>query len=149
MESGVLDDPSVLEELACLKTKGVHIGLSLSGPDQTATLRKAMAIILDGSRLFETVQATWNLLEPSAGSALSEAHAAGMGVIVKEALANGRLTNRNPDPGFAPKLAILQREATWVESSVDAIALAACLLQPFADVVLSGAITAEHVLANA
>jgi aryl-alcohol dehydrogenase-like predicted oxidoreductase len=149
MESGVLDDQSVMEELARLKTKGVHIGLSLSGPDQTATLRKAMAIVLDGSRLFETVQATWNLLEPSAGPALSEAHAAGMGVIVKEALANGRLTMRNPDPGFAPKLAILQREAARFDSSLDAIALAACLAQPFADVVLSGAVTAQHVLSNA
>src|SRR6202007_1830791 len=97
MESGVLDDQSVLDELARLKSKGTHIGLSLSGPDQAATLRKAMTLSFDGLRLFETVQATWNLLEPSAGPALSEAHAAGMGVIVKEALANGRLTNRNPD----------------------------------------------------
>jgi aryl-alcohol dehydrogenase-like predicted oxidoreductase len=41
---------------------------------------------------FDTVQATWNLLERSAGPVLAEAHAAGLGVIVKEALANGRLT---------------------------------------------------------
>jgi aryl-alcohol dehydrogenase-like predicted oxidoreductase len=148
MESGVLDDQSVLDELARLKSKGTHIGLSLSGPDQTATLRKAMALNLNGSRLFETVQATWNLLEPSAGPALSEAHAAGMGVIVKEALANGRLTSRNPDPEFAPKLEILQREAARFDSSVDVIALASCLVQPFVDVVLSGAVTEEHVLSN-
>ena len=80
-----------------------------------------------GCHFFETVQATWNLLEPSAGPALSEAHAAGMGVIVKEALANGRLTSRNPDPGFAPKLAILEQEAARFDSSVEAIALASCL----------------------
>lgn len=148
MESGVLDDRSVLDELARLKSKGAHIGLSLSGPDQTATLRKAMALNLDGLRLFETVQATWNLLEPSVGSALSEAHAAGLGVIVKEALANGRLTSRNPDPAFATKLAILQREAARFDSSVDAVALAACLVQPFSDVVLSGAVTEEQLLSN-
>jgi aryl-alcohol dehydrogenase-like predicted oxidoreductase len=149
MESGVLDDPTVLEELVRLKIKGIHIGLSLSGPDQTVTLRKAMAIVLAGSRLFETVQATWNLLEPSAGPALAQAHAAGMGVIVKEALANGRLTNRNPDPAFAPKLAVLQQEAARFDGSLDTIALAACLAQPFADVVLSGAVTPEQVLSNA
>jgi aryl-alcohol dehydrogenase-like predicted oxidoreductase len=148
MESGVLDDQSVLDELARLKSKGTHIGLSLSGPDQTAALRKAMALSFDGLRLFETVQATWNLLEPSAGPALSEAHAAGMGVIVKEALANGRLTNRNPDPGFALKRAILQREAARFDSSVETVALASCLVQPFADVVLSGAVTEEQVLSN-
>src|SRR3984957_12601843 len=148
MESGVLDDQSVFDELARLKTTGTHIGLSLSGPDQAATLRKAMALNLDGLPLFETVQATWNLLEPSAGPALSEAHAAGMGVIVKEALANGRLTSRNPDPAFAPNLAILQREAARFDSSVDALALASCLVQPFVDVVLSGAVTEDQVISN-
>jgi aryl-alcohol dehydrogenase-like predicted oxidoreductase len=40
-------------------------------------------------RLFQTVQATWNLLERSAGAALAEAHAAGCGVIVKEAVPTG------------------------------------------------------------
>ena len=99
-----------------------------------------MTLVSDGLPLFETVQATWNLLEPSAGSALAEAHGAGMGVIVKEALANGRLTSRNPDPAFAPKLAILKQEAARSDSAVDAIALASCLIQPFIDVVLSGAL---------
>jgi aryl-alcohol dehydrogenase-like predicted oxidoreductase len=148
MESGVLDDRSVLDELARLKSEGTHIGLSLSGADQKGTLRKAMALTLDGSPLFEAVQATWNLLEPSVGPALSEARAAGLGVIIKEALANGRLTNRNPDPGFAPKLKILQREAARFDSSVEAIALAWCLAHPFVDVVLSGAVTEEQVLSN-
>jgi aryl-alcohol dehydrogenase-like predicted oxidoreductase len=144
----VLDDQWVLAELARLKSNGTHIGLSLSGPDQAATLRKAMTVTFEGSQLFETVQATWNLLEASAGSALAEAHAAGMGVIVKEALANGRLTSRNRDPGFATKLAVLEREAARLNSSVDAIALASCLAQAFADVVLSGAATVEQVLSN-
>jgi aryl-alcohol dehydrogenase-like predicted oxidoreductase len=148
MESGVLDDQNVLDELARLKSGGTHIGLSLSGPDQAATLRKAMGLVSDGLPLFETVQATWNLLEPSAGAALAEAHAAGMGVIVKEALANGRLTSRNPDPAFAPKLSILEEEAAGSDSSSDAIALASCLIQPFVDVVLSGAVTEEQVLSN-
>ena len=148
MESGVLNDHSVLDELARLKSEGTHIGLSLSGPDQKTTLRKAMALTLGGSRLFEAVQATWNLLEPSVGPALAEAHAAGLGVIIKEALANGRLTSRNPDPGFAPTLEILRGEAARFDSSVDAIALAWCLVQPFAEVVLSGAVTEEQVLSN-
>jgi aryl-alcohol dehydrogenase-like predicted oxidoreductase len=148
LESGVLDDRNVLDELARLKSEGTHIGLSLSGPDQSATLRKAMGLVSDGLPLFEMVQATWNLLEPSAGAALAEAHAAGMGVIVKEALANGRLTRRNPDPAFAPKLTILEQEAAGSGSSIDAIALASCLVQPFVDVVLSGAVTEEQVLSN-
>lgn len=148
IESGVLDNREVLKELARLRSEGTHIGISLSGPGQVETLRKAMEIVLDGSRLFESVQATWNLLEPSAGPALTEARAAGIGVIVKEALANGRLTNRNKEPGFAPKLAVLQTEAQKLGTSIDALVLAACVSQPFADVVLSGATTVEQISSN-
>ena len=86
-ESGVLEDASVIDELARLREAGVHIGLSLSGPAQADTLRRALEVERDGRRLFSAVQATWNLLERSAGEALAEAHASGMGVIVKEALA--------------------------------------------------------------
>ena len=107
-----------------------------------------MEITLDGLRLFATVQATWNLLESSAASALSEAHAAGIGVIVKEALANGRLTERNKEPAFAAKRALLQSEAAYFASSIDALAMAASLAQPFADVVLSGATRVEQILSN-
>ena len=91
-ESGVLENQEVLDELAQLKESGLKIGLSSSGPTQAETIRKAMGITANGRRLFDCVQATWNPLERSAEPALREAHKAGMGVIVKEALANGRLT---------------------------------------------------------
>jgi aryl-alcohol dehydrogenase-like predicted oxidoreductase len=148
LESGVLEKNEVLKELARLRSEGTHIGVSITGPAQADTLRKAMEITLDGSQFFETVQATWNLLESSVGPALLEARAAGIGVIVKEALANGRLTHRNKDPGFEAKRALLQKEAAKFDSSIDAIALASCLAQPFTDVALSGATTAQQILSN-
>jgi aryl-alcohol dehydrogenase-like predicted oxidoreductase len=98
--------------------------------------------------LFDCVQATWNLLEKSAGAALARARDMGIGVIVKEALANGRLTDRNREPAFAPKLEILKREAQRLRTTVDGLALAAVLAQPWADVVLSGAATIEHLESN-
>jgi aryl-alcohol dehydrogenase-like predicted oxidoreductase len=147
-ESGVLENREVLQELARLKSEGTKIGLTSSGPGQGETLRKALELVIDGSRLFDVVQATWNLLEPSAGPALSEVRAAGVGVIVKEALANGRLTIRNKEPGFAPKLALLEAEARKLQTSIDALVLAACLSQPFADVVLSGATTVAQISSN-
>jgi aryl-alcohol dehydrogenase-like predicted oxidoreductase len=149
LESGVLADRAVLEELARLRDRGLSIGLTLSGARQSETLMLALGIRISGKRLFDCVQATWNLLEPSAGSALAAAHEQGMGVIIKEALANGRLTARNADPEFAPKLQILEGEAERLETSLDALALAACLAQPWADVVLSGAATVEQVRSNA
>jgi aryl-alcohol dehydrogenase-like predicted oxidoreductase len=145
LESGILDNAPVLTELARLQSEGLVIGLSLSGPQQTATLRRALTLTLDGTRLFDAVQATWNLLEPSTGQALQEAHQAGLGVIVKEALANGRLSPRNPDPAIIEPLT---RHAKRLGASLDALALAAVLAQPWADVVLSGAATVEHIESN-
>ena len=51
------------------------------------------------------MQATWNLHERSAEAALARACDAGMTVLVKEAVANGRLSARGGDPvlaGVAP-----------------------------------------------
>ncbi|HSO27556.1 MAG TPA: aldo/keto reductase, partial [Anaerolineales bacterium] len=94
LQSGVLENQAVLNELARMKADGLAIGLTVSGPKQAEVIERAVAIKIDGVRLFDTVQATWNLLERSAGPLLRQAHAAGMGVIVKEALATGRLTPR-------------------------------------------------------
>lgn len=148
LESGVLENSAVLTALARLKADGVAIGLSVSGPRQKAVVAQAVALELDGRPLFDCVQATWNLLETSAGEALSLARKEGLGIIVKEALANGRLTQRNTAPAFAPQLAALQRQAERLKTSIDALALAAALAQPWADVVLSGAAAVEQLVSN-
>lgn len=148
LESGVLTRGEVLSKLAAIKAEGVKIGLSLSGPNQGEVLGVALKIVIDGQRLFDSVQATWNLLEPSCGPMLQEAHNQGMGVIVKEALANGRLTARNPEIAAASPLRQLASLASHHDSTIDAVALAAVLAQPWADVVLSGAATANQLHAN-
>lgn len=140
-ESGVLDNTDVLARLAEVRDGGLIVGLSTSGPDQAGTIRRAADIEWGGTRLFGSVQATWNLLEPSAGTALAEVHEAGIGVIVKEALGNGRLTGRNPD--VAPRLG-----ASSSGFGADAIAMAAALQRPWADVVLSGAATPGQLASN-
>jgi aryl-alcohol dehydrogenase-like predicted oxidoreductase len=148
LESGVLANAAVLGALADLKRGGMAIGLSLSGPGQAATLERAIEVTVDGLRLFDSAQATWNVLERSAGPALGHAHAAGMRIIVKEALANGRLTDRNVDPTFAAKRARLQEQATRLHTTIDALALAAALEQPWAGVTLSGAATVAQLSSN-
>jgi len=148
LESGVLDDAAVIDELARLKATGLRIGLTLTGASQADVLRRALEVTRDGERVFDAVQATWNLLERGADSALEEAHGAGMRVIVKEALANGRLTERNASPAFASRLGVLWEEAERLDTSADALALAAAFARPWADVVLSGAVTAEQLRSN-
>jgi aryl-alcohol dehydrogenase-like predicted oxidoreductase len=69
-------------------------------------------------------------------------------VVVKEALANGRLTGRNDDPGFAPRRRLLDEVAARLGATADALALAAVLAQPWADAALSGAATPEQLRSN-
>lgn len=147
-ESNVLEDRDVLDALVRLKEEGVSIGLSTSGPDQAEVIVRAVAIEAGGVRLFDTVQATWNLLETSVGSVLEEVHSAGVGVIVKEALANGRLTARNGEPALRDSVTALIERARRMNTTVDALALAAACAQPWADVVLSGATTEEQLDSN-
>jgi aryl-alcohol dehydrogenase-like predicted oxidoreductase len=135
-DSGVLDDREVLGALGELRASGVAIGLTTSGPSQSQTLERALEL-----DLFDCAQVTWNLHERATGAVLERAHAAGLGVIVKEALANGRLARRGAH-------AALDRVAAALGAAPDAVALAAVLAQPFADVVLSGAATSAALRSN-
>jgi aryl-alcohol dehydrogenase-like predicted oxidoreductase len=141
--SPLLDDVALLRRLAELRADGIEVGASTSGPRQAEAIRRLLEVSVDGARLMTSVQATWNLLEPSAGPALAEAHSAGLRVVVKEAVANGRLTP--PDRDLDPRLvAVADRHRV----GVDAVALAAALHQPWCDVVLSGAVTANQLDSN-
>ena len=178
--SGVLRNPDVIEGLSRLKReRGVRIGLTLSGVEQGETLRQALKVKMttppqvpggagttaeeeEDRLLFDCVQATWNVMEQSAGDALLEAREAGLEVIVKEALANGRLTRRNESPAAAATLDALKElgesfsnsHQTDVDGSgetfdVDAVALAVVMCQPFKPMTLSGATTTAQLESNA
>jgi aryl-alcohol dehydrogenase-like predicted oxidoreductase len=136
VESGVLEDREVLDELSRLRADGTAIGVSVTGPEQAETIGRAV-----GVGIFDAVQATWNLLERSAGPALAEAHAAGLLVIVKEVLANGRLTSRGGE-------SLVAELAAGRGTTPDALAFAAVLAQPWADVALSGATTVDQLRSN-
>ena len=144
LESGVLDDESVLAALNQLRQEGLVIGLTTSGPRQAETIERALQVDVEGTNPFGCVQATWNVLERSAGPGLSEAHDRGWGVIVKEALANGRLTPH----GTGPERHALDPIAARHGVAVDALALAIVLAQPWVDVALSGAVMTEQLRSN-
>ncbi|QNP73758.1 aldo/keto reductase [Streptomyces roseirectus] len=137
-DSPALTDKALHERLAASETP---VGFSTSGPAQADAIRAALEIEVDGKPLFRTVQSTYNALETSAAPALAEAHAAGLTVIVKEGMANGRLAGDTAPPAVR-ELA----EETGV--GPDAIALAWILHQPWTGVVLSGAATKAQLTAN-
>jgi aryl-alcohol dehydrogenase-like predicted oxidoreductase len=144
IESGVLDDQPLLAELARLAADGLVIGVTVTGPKQPDTIRRALNVTIDGVNPFRAVQATWNLLERSAASALTEAHDAGWGVIVKEVLANGRLGTGSSEQ-LPPTVMDVARTLNW---PVEEVAFAAALANPWADIVLSGAVTVQQVRRN-
>ncbi|OOV14218.1 aldo/keto reductase [Deinococcus sp. LM3] len=147
LESGVLDNPAVLARLAELAAGGVRVGLSTSGPAQADTIRRALDVRVDGVNPLSAVQATWNLLDRSAGAALADAHAEGWAVVVKEGMANGRLSARGLS-GRGDVPAPLAALAAELEVTPDAAALAAVLAQPWADMVLSGAGNTDQLAQN-
>jgi aryl-alcohol dehydrogenase-like predicted oxidoreductase len=147
-DSGPLDDPQLLAALAGLRAQGVLVGISTSGPGQADTIRRAMDATVDGQPVFSTAQVTWNLLEPSVGPAAAEAADAGWTILVKEAVANGRLTPAGDPAGPAGAPAEVDALAGAQGVTVDAIAIAAALANPWAGVVLSGAVTPGQLHAN-
>jgi aryl-alcohol dehydrogenase-like predicted oxidoreductase len=147
-DSGVLENTKVLNRLAEIRQDGRLIGLTVSGPQQPELIDRALEITIDGEALFSVVQATWNLLETSAGRALARASDSGMAVVIKEVLANGRLTPRNRNPDFISQYELLEQQGDRLGCSTDAMCIAAAVNQPWSDVVLSGASTIEQLRSN-
>jgi aryl-alcohol dehydrogenase-like predicted oxidoreductase len=140
-DSPALTDKELHAKLAEAAAQGLTIGFSTSGPAQADAIRAALAVTVDGEPLFRTVQSTYNALETSAAPALAEAHDAGLTVIVKEGMANGRLAGPHaPD--------VLKEIAEETGLGCDAVALAVILRQPWAGVVLSGAATTGQLASN-
>jgi len=149
-ESKTLDDDALIDAIAGLRERGIRAGLTVSGAGQDVAIRRSLEVRRDGERVFDSVQATWNLLERGAESALQDAHGAGMKVVVKESLANGRLshTNRNQDEVLFPAVARIRELAKSRGLTVETLALAAALARPWADVVLTGAATVGQIQSN-
>ncbi|WP_231156938.1 aldo/keto reductase [Streptomyces sp. CNZ748] len=140
-DSPALTDKELHARLAEAAAAGLTVGFSTSGPRQADAIRAALAVTVDGEPLFRTVQSTYNVLETSAGPALAEAHEAGLTVIVKEGMANGRLAGpQAPEP--------LRAVAEETGLGCDAVALAVVLREPWTGMVLSGAATTVQLASN-
>jgi len=149
-ESKTLEDDALIDAIARVRERGISAGLSVSGAGQDVAIRRSLEVRRDGERVFDSVQATWNLLERGAESALQDAHDMGMKVVVKESLANGRLThgNRDEDEVLFPSVSRIRELAGSRSTTIETLALRAALARPWADVVLTGPATVEQVRSN-
>ncbi len=146
-ESGVLQNQEVLQRLSELKQKyNIMIGITTSGSNQIDVIKKTLDIEIDNQILFDVYQVTYNILDQSI---YKIAHLLNKkNIIIKEALANGRLFPNNTFNHYMDLYRVLQELANKYKVGADAIALRFCIdtLSPFK--VLSGASNDGHISEN-
>ena len=147
-ETGVLNNIPVLEKLAQLKREHqILMGLTTTGANQTEVLKKALEVTVNGDLLFDVFQVTYNVFDQSLAT-IDPILLEGKRLIIKEALANGRVF-RNPNyPHYNQVYQLLEKLATSYEVGLDAIALRFAMDSIPAFKVLSGAATTEHLSDN-
>jgi len=148
-ESGVLENTEVLHKLFEIKSKtGLKMGISSSGANQSDIIEFAAQINIKGKPLFESFQVTYNLLESSTQEVLEGLIKSGRTVIVKEALANGRVFKNSDYKHYSSLHKDLESLAKKYRVSEDAVALRFIIDHLGPDVILSGASTAAQLTEN-
>ena len=149
LETGVLENEDVLNRLAFLKNEhDIEIGITTTGVNQTEVIKKALDISVDNVQLFDAFQVTYNILDQNLSLMNTELAAQNKTVIVKEALANGRLF-RNEDFSHYDRLfLLLEQLSKKYIVGVDAIALNFCQQTIRNSIVLSGASNKAHLKSN-
>lgn len=148
-ESGVLENIEVLEALQRIKeATGVKIGLSVSGAYQSEILEAAFGIKVNEKELFDSFQATFNILEQSSFMILKKLMQHKKNVIIKEGLANGRLLENHNYLHYKDLYRLLKRFADKYEVGIDAIALRFVMDFLGPQLVLSGASTVRQLKEN-
>jgi aryl-alcohol dehydrogenase-like predicted oxidoreductase len=149
LESGVLTNKVVLERLFQLKEEyNLKVGLTTTGSNQSDVLKKGMDIHFQGKPLFEVFQCTYNILDQSIYQLGRQIIKDGKQLVIKEALANGRLFPNNAYPVYKDLYKELMDISTKYEVGIDAIALNFCLAQLKGAIVLSGANKPEYLQQN-
>ncbi|MDF1696687.1 MAG: aldo/keto reductase [Saprospiraceae bacterium] len=148
-ESGVLKNKKVLHRLAELKNEhGLQMGLSTSGSNQVEVLKEAMDIEVDGTALFTVFQVTYNVFEQSLATVADEIARTNIKLVIKEALANGRVFPNEKFQSYTTAYTHMNGLATKYNVGVDAVALRFCMDSIPAFRVLSGAANKLHLSDN-
>ena len=149
LDSGVLNNTEVLKRLHQLKLAyGLKIGLTSSGTEQVNIIETANDITFDGVDLFDSYQLTFNAFEQSCYSVVKYLQASDKTIIVKEALANGRVFRSSNFPEYQSFYDYTEQLSKKYEVGVDAIALRFVMDKLNPTVVLSGASNSQQLKEN-
>mgnify|MGYP001156000782 CR=1 FL=1 len=149
LETGVLENTAVLKQLAFLKKEhNLKIGLTTTGTNQVEVIKKALTVLIDGEQLFDVFQVTYNFLDQSVLAISDELLRQKKAIVIKEALANGRVFSNENYPQYQKMYALLESIAKKHNVGVDAIALKYCEQTIPKSIVLSGASTSKQLQEN-
>lgn len=148
-ETGVLENAAVLNRLAELKSENnLRIGLTTTGANQVDVIQRALDIKINESALFDVFQITYNIMDQSLSKIVDLLHDSGKRIVIKEALANGRILPNSNYPHHEALYQKLNTMAAKHNVGVDAIAMRFCIdtINPFCS--LSGASIPDQFLRN-
>lgn len=142
-DSGILKNRDALNKLHSIKTQfGLLIGITTSGANQKDIIAEALKIEINNQPLFDSFQVTYNVLEQSTLSILKTLKQLNKTIIIKEALANGRVFNTNKHSTQ------LKTVSNKYNVGIDALALRFVIDSLEPDYVLSGASNTEQLEQN-
>jgi len=149
LETGVIENTEVLKQLAFFKkTHNLKIGLTTSGTNQVEVIKKALAVLVDGKPVFDLFQVTYNFLDQSLQEVLAELIHQNKSIVIKEALANGRIFRNTAYPNYKKLYSVLEELSKKYTVGVDAISLKYCEQTISNSIVLSGASTTLQLKEN-
>lgn len=148
-ETGVLESEAILDRLSALKNEhGLLIGLTASGANQIEVIKKSLDIEVNGEILFDVFQVTYNIFDQSIATLSNHFESNDRRLVIKEALANGRVFPNNRFPHYQSAYDKLDELAKKYDVGIDAIALRYCIDSIPSFKVLSGAAIKEHLIHN-
>ncbi len=128
IETGVLENRAILERLATLKKDyNLKIGITTTGDNQVDVIKKAIAVLVDKTPLFDVFQSTYNILDQSILEIASKLIKQGKQFVLKETLANGRLLPNSNFTHYKKLYTTLKNLSAKYNVGIDAIALQFCM----------------------
>lgn len=149
LDTGVLENEAVLNRLLFLKNEyNFEIGITTTGANQIEVIKRAMDVSVEGKQLFEAFQVTYNMLDQSLNRISSDLQKQNKKIIIKEALANGRVFRNTNYTHYKELYNKLESLAIKYNVGVDAIALKFCEQTIPGSITLSGASNTRQLEEN-
>ena len=147
--TGVLENQAVLEQLSSLKKEHrLTIGLTTTGENQVEVLKRALDVHIEGTQVFDLFQVTYNCLEQSLQKISQELIQQEKTIVIKEALANGRIFKNKNYQQYSLLYKTLANLAQKYEVGIDAISLKYCAQKIPKSTILSGASAIRQLQEN-